>query len=77
MRRTLRRLMNRTFRLRRPQVMATIGLGSTLVLALVVVIVLLLIGGGKAVVENAALIGAVLALGGVFTTQLVNITLEA
>jgi len=57
--------------------MARIRFVSTLVLALVVVIVLLLIGGGKAVVENAALIGALIALGGVFTTQLVNIALEA
>jgi hypothetical protein len=71
------RLLRRTFRLRRPQVMAAIGLGSTLVLALVVVIVLLLTGSGKAVPDNAALIGALVALGGVFTTQLVNIALEA
>ena len=78
MNRTLRRLMSRTSRLRRPPVMAAIiGLSSTLVLALVVVIVLLLSGGGKAVPDNAALIAAIVALGGVFTTQLVNITLEA
>jgi uncharacterized protein YjbI with pentapeptide repeats len=57
--------------------MAAIGLGSTLVLALVVVTVLLLTGDGKAVTDNAALIGALVALGGVFTTQLVNIALEA
>ena len=89
MNRTLRRLMSRTLRLRRPPVMAAIGLSSTLVLALVVglsstlllalgvVIVLLTTGGGKAVPDNAALIGALLALGGVFTTQLVNIAIEA
>jgi uncharacterized protein YjbI with pentapeptide repeats len=41
------------------------------------VIVLLLTGGGKAVPDNAALIGALLALGGVLTTQLVNIALAA
>jgi hypothetical protein len=81
--------MSRTLRLRRPPVMAAIGLSSTLVLALVVglsstlllalgvVIVLLTTGDGKAVPDNAALIGALLALGGVFTTQLVNIALEA
>src|SRR5215216_5185690 len=89
MNRTLRRLMSRTLRSRRPPVMAAIGLSSTLVLALVVglsstlvlalgvVIVLLTTGDGKAVPDNAALIGALLALGGVFTTQLVNIALEA
>jgi uncharacterized protein YjbI with pentapeptide repeats len=57
--------------------MAGIGIVSTIVVALVVVIVLLLTGGGEAVPDNAALIGALLALGGVFTTQLVNIALEA
>lgn len=77
MSRTFRRLIDRTLRLRRPPVMAAIGIGSTLVLALVVVIVLLLTGGGKAVPDNAALIAALIALGGVFTTQLVNIALEA
>ena len=41
-----------------------------------VVITLLLTGGGKAVSDNAALIGALAALGGVFTTQIVN-ALEA
>ncbi len=59
--------MSRILRLRRPPVMAAIGLGSTLVLALVVVRVLPLTGGGKAVEDNAALIGALIALGGVLT----------
>jgi hypothetical protein len=77
MRRTLRRLMSRTLRLRRPPVIAAIGVGATVIVALVVVIVLLLTGGGKAVPDNAALIGALLALGGVLTTQLVNIALAA
>jgi hypothetical protein len=65
-------------RLRSPEARAVaIGVLATLVIALVVVIFLLLAGGGKAVSDNAALIGALVALGGVFTTQLVNITLEA
>jgi hypothetical protein len=69
--------MSRILRLRSPEALATaIGVLATLVLALVVVIFLLLVGGGKAVSDNAALIGALFALGGVFTTQLVNITLE-
>jgi hypothetical protein len=37
---------------------------------------LLLTGGDKALQDNAALIGAMVALGGVFTTQLVSIALE-
>jgi uncharacterized protein YjbI with pentapeptide repeats len=37
---------------------------------------LLLTGGAKAVSDNAALIGALVALGGVFTTQMVNSALE-
>jgi uncharacterized protein YjbI with pentapeptide repeats len=69
--------MSRTLRLRRPPVIAAIGVGATVIVALVVVIVLLLTGGGKAVPDNAALIGALLALGGVLTTQLVNIALAA
>jgi uncharacterized protein YjbI with pentapeptide repeats len=77
MSRTLRRLMSRTFRLRRPQVMVAIGVGSTIVLALAVVIFMRLTGDGKAEPDNAALIGALIALGGVFTTQLVTIALEA
>ena len=41
-------------------------------LVLIVVIALLQAGGTKAVSDNAAIIGALVALGGVFTTQLVN-----
>jgi hypothetical protein len=37
---------------------------------------LLLTGGAKAVSDNAALIGALVALGGVFTAQMVSIALE-
>jgi len=55
--------------------MAT-GVAATLVLALVVVMALLQTGGAKAVSDNAALIGALVALGGVFTAQMVSIALE-
>jgi uncharacterized protein YjbI with pentapeptide repeats len=41
-----------------------------------VVITLLLAGSAKTVSDNAALIGALVGLGGVFTTQLVNSALE-
>jgi hypothetical protein len=61
---------------RSPTVSVVIGVGATVVVALVVVIALLRTGGTKAVSDNAALIGALVALGGVFTTQLVNIALE-
>lgn len=61
---------------RSPKVLTAIGVGLTLVLALTVVIVLLLSGGSKALSDNAALIGALVALGGVFTTQMVNSALE-
>jgi uncharacterized protein YjbI with pentapeptide repeats len=71
--------MSRTLRrLRSPEARAGfIGVLATIVIALVFVIVLLLAAGGKAVSDNAALIGALVALGGVVTTQRVNITLEA
>lgn len=59
---------------RRPAVLAAVGVAATLVLALGVVVALRL--GDGSVSENAALIGAVIALGGVFTTQLVNTGLE-
>jgi hypothetical protein len=66
--------MNR--RLRSPLGVAAIGVGATLVLAVLVVITLLLARDAKAVADNAALIGALVALGGVFTTQMVNSALE-
>jgi hypothetical protein len=66
--------MNRMFR--SPLGVAAIGVGATLVLALLVVISLLLARDAKAVADNAPLIGALVALGGVFTTQMVNSALE-
>ncbi len=62
---------------RRPTGLAAIGVSATLVLALIVVFILWQTGGADAVSKNAALIGALIALGGVFTTQLVNTGLEA
>jgi hypothetical protein len=59
-----------------PAVSVAIGVVATLILALVVVIPLWRTGGFKAVSDNAALIGALVALGGVFTTQLVSIALD-
>jgi Skp family chaperone for outer membrane proteins len=53
-----------------------IGGVATLVLFLAVVIVLALTGGAKAVSDNAAVIGALVALGGVFTAQMVSIALD-
>ena len=69
--------MGSTLKLRSPAVLTVIGIGATLVLSAAVIVVLLRFGGGaKAVSDNAALIGALVALGGVFTTQLVNSALE-
>jgi hypothetical protein len=61
---------------RSPLGTAAIGVGTTLVLALIVVIALSLAGGASSISANAALIGALIALGGVFTTQMVNSVLE-
>jgi uncharacterized protein YjbI with pentapeptide repeats len=61
---------------RRPAVLAAFGVVATLLLALIVVVALLLTGGASAVSDNAAVIGALIALGGVFTTQMVNTGLE-
>jgi uncharacterized protein YjbI with pentapeptide repeats len=69
-------VLGRRLTLRSPAVMAAIGVVATLVLALVVVIVLVLTHGARAVAANAALIGAVVALGGVFTAQMVSISLD-
>jgi hypothetical protein len=72
------RLIERVLSISRSPIgLAAIGVSATLVLALLVVIALLLTGGADSVSENAALIGALIALGGVFTTQLVNTGLEA
>jgi hypothetical protein len=62
--------------LRSPAILAAIGVVATLVLASVVVMALLQTGDAKSLSENAPVIGALLALGGVFTTQLVNSALE-
>src|SRR5215210_5538761 len=70
--------MGSALKLRSPAVLTVIGILATLLITAAVVAVLLLFGGGaKAVSDNAALIGALVALGGVFTTQLVNGALEA
>jgi hypothetical protein len=62
--------------LRSPTVLTAIGVIATLVLAVAVVMVLLRNGGAKAVSDSAGLIGALVALGGVFTAQMVGIALE-
>jgi uncharacterized protein YjbI with pentapeptide repeats len=63
--------------LRSTAIVPTIGVAATLILVLVVVFALWRAGGAEAVSVNAALIGGLLALGGVFTAQMVSITLEA
>ena len=68
--------MRARLNLRSPGILATIGVGATLLLTLVVAVALSRTGGAKAVSDNAALIGALVGLGGVFTTQLVNSVLE-
>jgi uncharacterized protein YjbI with pentapeptide repeats len=60
----------------KPGVRVVVGVVATLVIAVAVVIVLQRTGDDNAVSDNAALIGAVIALGGVFTTQLVSIALD-
>ena len=62
---------------RSPTVLTAIGVIATLVLAVAVVMVLQRTGDAKAVSDNAGLIGALVALGGVFTAQMVSIALEA
>jgi uncharacterized protein YjbI with pentapeptide repeats len=68
--------MSPNLKLRSPTVLAAIGVAATLLLSLAVVLVLVRTGGAKAVSDNAALIGALVALGGVFTAQMVSIALE-
>jgi hypothetical protein len=53
-----------------------IGGVATLVIFIVVVMLLWRTGGAKAVSDNAAVIGALVALGGVFTAQMVSIALD-
>jgi uncharacterized protein YjbI with pentapeptide repeats len=61
-----------------PVVLLTIGVVLTLIMAATVVIVLWWrTGDATAVSKNAAIIGALVALGGVFTTQWVTTALEA
>jgi uncharacterized protein YjbI with pentapeptide repeats len=48
----------------------------TIILGAAVVVLLLRTGGAKSVTDNAALIGALVALGGVFTAQMVSIALD-
>jgi hypothetical protein len=62
--------------LRNPVVLMVIGGVATLVLAVAVVMALLRTGGANALSDNAALIGALVALGGVFTAQMVSIALD-
>jgi hypothetical protein len=63
-------------KLRSPAVFFAIGVIVTVILAVGVVLALLLTGDAKAVSDNAPLIAAVIALGGVFTAQMVSIALE-
>jgi uncharacterized protein YjbI with pentapeptide repeats len=67
--------MRCSLNLRSPTVVTAIGVAATLILALLVVFTLLLTTGANAVSKNAALIGALVALGGVFTAQMVSIAL--
>jgi hypothetical protein len=69
-------VLGRRLNLRSSAVLAAIGVVATLVLALVVVMVLLQTGDANGVSDNAALIGALVALGGVFTAQMVSIALD-
>ena len=57
-----------------PAVFLIVGVAATLIVTSAVV--LALVAGGHALSDNAPLIGAVVALGGVFTAQLVGIALE-
>jgi hypothetical protein len=62
--------------LRKPGVRVGIGVAATLIVTVAVILTLQLTDGAKAVSDNAALIAALVALGGVFTTQLVSISLD-
>jgi hypothetical protein len=59
-----------------PVLWAAIGVVVTIVLAVGVVLALQRTGDAQAVSDNAPLIAAVIALGGVFTAQMVSIALE-
>jgi hypothetical protein len=73
----LESVLGRRLWLRSPAVSFVIGVAVTVVLAVGAVMALLLTSGAKAVSDNAPLIAAVIALGGVLTAQLVTIALEA
>src|SRR5215207_5223511 len=72
----LESVLRRRLKLRSPAVLAAIGVVATLVLALLVIVILQLRGDANAVSDNAAVIGALLALGGVGTAQMVSIALD-
>jgi pentapeptide repeat protein len=69
-------VLRRRLNLRSPAVLFAMGVVVTIVLAVVVVIALLRTGDAQAVSDNAPLIAAVIALGGVVTAQMVSIALE-
>ena len=73
----LESVLGRRLWLRSPAVSFVIGVVVTVVLAVGAVMALLLTSGAKAVSDNAPLIAALIALGGVLTAQLVTIALEA
>lgn len=60
----------------RPAVAVLLGVGVTLALPAALSLFLLATGGAQAISGNAALVGALVALGGVLTTQLVGMALE-
>jgi hypothetical protein len=61
--------------LRYPATWAALGIILTVLVVAVVVMILHRTGGAKAVSDNAGIIGALVALGGVFTAQMVSISL--
>jgi hypothetical protein len=69
--------MRPTWSSRSPAVVSLIGVTATLVFTLTLVLTLLASGGAKAVSRNAIPIGRLLISGAVFTSQLVNVALEA
>jgi hypothetical protein len=72
----LESVLGRRLTSRSPAVLAAIGVVATIVLAVVVLLALLRTGDAKAISDNAPLIAAVFALGGVGTAQMVRIALE-
>jgi uncharacterized protein YjbI with pentapeptide repeats len=72
----LESVLGRRLKLRSPAGLFAVGVVVTIVLAVGVVLALLRTGNAKAVSDNAPLIAAVIALGGVGTAQMVSIALE-